>query len=329
MSSLHIIDTPAAKPMASMKNLPVNLFASVMGVSGLVLAWRQATHLYGASPIISESLGAIAVVMFLALSLGYLIKTLKYPHVVKNEFNHPIAGNFFGTATIATLLISSVIAPMSPFASEIIWTLGALCTFALAYIIVSSLLQGKIDASHALPVWLIPSVGTLDIPVAGGSMTMPWAHELNLFALAVGSILALVFFTLIIARLIHQDTIAPQLMPSMMILIAPFEVGFLAYTHFIQQVDQFAGLLFYFGLFLFLILAVKVFRKRIPFAAGWWAVSFPIAALANAALEYAGHVHAWPLTGLAILLLAFLSILIAVLAIRTLHILVNGKLLAA
>jgi tellurite resistance protein len=178
-----------------------------------------------------------------------------------------------------------------------------------------------------LPAWLIPGVGTLDIAVAGGQMPMAWAHELNLFALAVGSILALVFFTLITARLIHQEQPATQMLPSLMILTAPFEVGFLAYSNFTQQIDMFAGLLFYFGLFLFLVLAVKVFSRQVPFAASWWAVSFPVAALANAALEYAAYVHLWPIKVLAILLLGFLSLVIAVLAIRTLHILANGKLL--
>jgi tellurite resistance protein len=328
MSSMQIADAQAARPLTSIKNLPINLYASIMGVSGLVLAWRQATHQFGASPHISETISAIALGMFVLLSAAYLIKAFRFPQVVKQEFNHPITGNFFGTGTIAILLISSVVAPMSHLAAEIIWTIGALCTLALAFIIVSRLLQGKIDASHALPAWLIPSVGTLDIAVAGGRMPMTWAHELNLFTLAVGSILALVFFTMIIARMIHQDKLAPPLLPSMMILIAPFEVGFLAYTNFTQQIDMFAGLLFYFGLFLFFVLALKVFNARPPFAAGWWAISFPVAALANAALEYAAYVQLWPITALAILLLAFLSIMIAILALRTLQILANGKLLA-
>ena len=50
---------------------------------------------------------------------------------------------------------------------------------------------GKVDAGHALPAWLIPGVATLDIVVAGGDAAMPWARELNLFALAVGTMVAL------------------------------------------------------------------------------------------------------------------------------------------
>jgi tellurite resistance protein len=65
-----------------------------------------------------------------------------------------------------------------------------------------------------------------------------------------------------------------------------------------------------------------------PFAAGWWAISFPLAALVNAALKYSMIVQTWPITVLAAVLLAFLSVAIFVLFVGTLHILVNGKLLA-
>jgi tellurite resistance protein len=117
------------------------------------------------------------------------------------------------------------------------------------------------------------------------------------------------------------------MVPSLMILIAPFEVGFLAYTNFFQRVDTFAAMLFYFGLFIFLALVFKVFRRGIPFATGWWALSFPLAALSNAALRYADHVHYLPLRVFAVVMLAFLSGLIAVLLVRTIHILVDGRLL--
>ena len=53
-----------------------------------------------------------------------------------------------------------------------------------------------------------------------------------------------------------------------------------------------------------------------------------MAALAIAALKYSMFVQAWPVKVIAIILLAMLSIAIAVLFVRTLHILLNGKLLA-
>jgi len=322
------MSTASSKPPVSLKNLPINLFASVMGISGLSLAWRLAAHEFRTNIWISHGIGIVAFGVFLLLAMGYAVKFLKHPEVVRNEFHHPIAGNFFGTINISILLLSSVITPLSIPAAQVLWTIGSMGTVALAFIIISRLLRGKIDPGHAVPAWLIPGVATLDITVAGGTMPMAWARELNLFALAVGGFVALVFFTLILSRLLHHpEKLANGMIPSLMILMAPFPVGFLAYTNFTHRVDDFAAILFYFGLFLSLTLIFKVFKRDIPFSAGWWAVGFPLAALAIAALKYAAAVHLWPLSWLAIALLAFLSAVISVLFIRTLRLLFNGSLL--
>jgi tellurite resistance protein len=299
-----------------------------MGMAGLSIAWRQASQEFGVTPLVSAATGILAIIVFLVLSAGYLVKAIQFPDAVRAEFRHPVAGNFFGTITIAILLLSSVVAQMSQPLAEVIWIVGTMATIALCFTVASRLLQGKIDVAHAVPAWFIPGVATLDIAVAGGGMPMPWAHEVNMFALAVGTMIALLFFTMIMSRMIHHEPLPAGMVPSLLILMAPFEVGFLAYTNFTQRVDTFSGLLFYFGLFLFLTVAPKVFRKGIPFASGWWAISFPMAALASAALKYSMFVQAWPVTVIAIILLAMLSIAIVVLLVRTLHMLVNGKLLA-
>lgn len=328
MSTLSSTQPQALQRNASIKNLPVNLFASVMGIAGLSIAWRQASQEFGVTPLISAAAGILAIIVFLVLSAGYLVKAIQHPDTVRAEFRHPVAGNFFGTITIAILLLSSVVAQLNQPLAQVIWIAGTIATIALCFTIASRLLQGKIDAGHAVPAWFIPGVATLDIAVAGGGMPMPWAHEVNLFALAVGTMIALLFFTMIMSRMIHHEPLPAGMVPSLLILMAPFEVGFLAYTNFTQRVDTFSGLLFYFGLFIFLTLAPKVFRKGIPFASGWWAISFPMAALASAALKYSMFVQAWPVTVIAIILLAMLSIAIVVLLVRTLHMLLNGKLLA-
>lgn len=328
MSTVSSPSSQSLQKKASVRNLPVSLFASVMGIAGLSIAWRLASHEFGVSSLLSDAAGTVAVIVFLVLSAGYIVKAVKHPDAVISEFRHPIAGNFFGTITIGILLLSTVVAELSQTLSEVVWTVGSIATVVLSFTIASRLLQGKIDATHAVPAWLIPGVATLDITVAGGTMPMAWAHEVNMFALAVGTMIALLFFTMIMSRMIHHEPLTAGMVPSLMILMAPFEVGFLAYTNFTQHVDAFSGLLFYFGLFIFLTLAPKIFFKRIPFAANWWAISFPLAALTSASLKYAMFVHAWPLTVLAIILLAVLSIAIVLLFVRTLHILFNGRLLA-
>lgn len=69
--------------------------------------------------------------------------------------------------------------------------------------VLARLLQGEGQVAHTVPAWLIPGVASLDITVAGAHMPMAWAPEVNLLAMAVGSMLALVlaFLTVAIAVL--------------------------------------------------------------------------------------------------------------------------------
>jgi tellurite resistance protein len=318
----------ATRGTASIRNLPVNLFAAVIGLSGLALAWRVAEASLGAPPWVGAAIGAFAVAVFLLLSSAYLWKLASHPGAVRGEFHHPVAGNFFGTIVISLLLLSSVIAPASAPAAAILWTLGVLATFALCFVVFSRLLRGQVDASHAVPAWLIPGVATLDITVTGAAMPMAWAAEVNLLAAAVGAVLALVLSALIVSRLVHRDPLGPAMTPSLMILVAPYSVGFLAYCNLAGGGDRFAGLLFYFGLFMFAVVAPKIFRTGIRFSPGWWAIGFPMAALVNAALRYADFRDSLPLRVLAVTLLGALTVALAVLTAKTLRSALSGELFA-
>jgi len=323
-------DQPCPAPLppaeASLRNLPVNLFAAVMGLSGLALAWRFAHYKLGAPAIVGEAIGGFALVVFFLLSLGYLAKLARHADAARAEFHHPVAGNFFGTIGISVLLLSAVLEPYAAPAAQSVWTVGVVVTLLLAFVVVSRLLRGEVDASHALPAWLIPGVATLDVAVTGGHMPMGWAAEANLFAGAVGAVMALVLFAMIIRRLVHEARIAPAMEPSLMILVAPFAVGFLAYVNIAGTIDRFAGLLFYFALFMFAVVAPRVFRPGAKFSPGWWAIGFPLAALLNAALLYAESRESAPLRMLAIALLGFLSIALTVLTLRTARIVLNRQL---
>jgi tellurite resistance protein len=318
-----------ARSPLSLAFLPVNLFGAVMGISGLALAWQHAHQVFGMPEGIAEGIGMLAMVMFIAIALGYALKALHHPRKVVDEFMHPIAGNFFGTITISILLLSSIVLRYSQATGQAVWSVGVVLTIALSWVALSRLLTTKQDLTHATPPWIIPGVATLDIAVAGGTMPFPWAHEVNLFSVAIGGVLALAMFVMIVSRLIHHDPLPLPMTPSLMILIAPFEVGFLAYVNMTQQIDMLAALLFYFGLFLFAVLFFKVFHPSVSFSPAWWAVSFPMAALSNAALKYAMHVGTWPLKLLAAALLLLLTVVLATLFAKTLAWLFSGRLLRA
>lgn len=312
----------------SIRQLPINLYGAVMGLAGMALAWRLAVPAFGAPAAVGEAMGFFALAVFVAHSAGYLAKLALHTDAVRKEFTDPVSGNFFGQFAISLLLLSSVLMPYGQAFAQGLWTAGLVVTFALGLLTGSRLLQGRLAAGHMLPAWIIPGVGVLDIGVTGGHMPMAWAGEINLLAMAVGAMVALVLWTLIIHRLAHGEALPLGMRPSLMILMAPFAVGFLAWVNVFGQVDRFAGALFYFALFVFVVVSPKVFRRDVPFSPGWWAVSFPMAALASAAIVYSEARGGAVLHGLAGLLLAVLTLALAVLTVRTFHWVFSGKLFA-
>ncbi|SEN97204.1 tellurite resistance protein [Paenibacillus sp. OV219] len=124
------------RSIGSIQFLPVNLFAAVMGISGLSLAWRQASKLFGFSTNIADISGIVAVLLFIVLGIGYLTKWILYPQKVKAEFMHPVLGNFFGTIPIAILLLSSVIGIYSKQSGQTIWIIGTILALAACFVFV-------------------------------------------------------------------------------------------------------------------------------------------------------------------------------------------------
>jgi tellurite resistance protein len=86
-------------------------------------------------------------------------------------------------------------------------------------------------------------------------------------------------------RVLFHQPLPEGLMPTFFILIAPPAVGFIAYTQLTGELDAFARILYYTGLFLTLLLITQAPRfLRLQFYLSWWAYSFPLAAIATASL---------------------------------------------
>jgi tellurite resistance protein len=100
-------------------------------------------------------------------------------------------------------------------------------------------------------------------------------------------------------------------------------------VNLVQKVDMFAALLFYFGLFLFVIVCYRLASKPAPFSPSWWAIGFPMAALCNSALIYSGSAGGKGLGAIAMVLLFLLTVSVSVLAVRTVYALATGRILTA
>ncbi len=308
--------------------LPVGLFAAVMGLTGLSIAWGLAHARYGLPPWLGEAIGLIASAAFVAISAGYAVKAIIAPEAVRAEFRHPIACNLFGTPLISLLLLPIPLAPFNLTLARVLWIAGALGMTLFAWVIVTRWLSDRQQAAHATPAWIVPVVGLLDVPLAFPGLGLPPMQGVMIFGLAVGLFFAVPLFTLILSRLLFEAPLPAALQPSLLILVAPFAVGFSAYVATTGVIDLFAESLFVIALFLLAVLLPKLarFGRACPFRVSWWGVSFPLAAAAVAALRVATAERAPATDGLALALLGLATLVIGWLLVRTLIGLARGEL---
>jgi len=308
--------------------LPVGLFGSVMGVTGLSVAWRLAHVRYGAPEGIALAIAAVALVAFVLMAAGYSIKLATAFGAVRQEFRHPIAGNLFGTVLISILQLPIVVAPFALPVAQIMWIVGAAGMVFFAWLIVSRWMTDRQQVAHATPAWIIPVVGLLNVPLALPVLGLPPMHGLMVAALAIGLFFAVPLFTLIFSRLLFESPLPDTLKPSLLILVAPFAVGYSTYTVTAGQTDLFAEALFMLTLFVLAVLLGQLRNLPLccPFRVSWWAVSFPLAACSIAALRFAAARPGIITDTIALALLALATLVIAALLGRTLFGIGKGEL---
>jgi tellurite resistance protein len=189
-------------------------------------------------------------------------------------------------------------------------------------------LRGQYQLVQVSPAWILPVVGLLDVPLAVPFLGLRHGYDLMVVGLAIGAFFAVPIFTLIFLRLVIEPPLPQLLEPSLLMLGAPFSVGTSAYVSTTGQVDLVAKSLYVLTLF---ILAVMLSRLRhlgrcCPFKVGWWAVSFPLASSAVAALRIAGAETGCTTNVIAMALLALATIVIAWMLGRTSLGIVRGEL---
>lgn len=311
------IAPPNAQESAWLQHVPVPLFAMVMGVAGLGLAWRKAHETLAMPQVVGEVLLVLAALLFVLVLGLYGAKALKHRPAMLDEFNHPIRQNFFPTISISLLLLALAAYPYSAAVAEGMWIVGAALHLVFTLRVIGRWIVHKHDIAHLNPAWFIPVVGNIIVPVLGvrlGHVEVSW------FFFSIGAVFWLLLFTIVLYRVIfHEHDLPPRLIPTLFILLAPPAVGFLAYLALNGgQLDGFARVLVSVAVFLFLVLASIGKRfLALPFAVSWWAYTFPLDALSLAVLQY-GHLKPHGLVaGFATGLLLVTSAVVALVLVRT------------
>ena len=310
-----MVAMPATAP-DRLDNFPVTFFAVMMGLLGLVLSLRAAETAAGASGAASQFILGAAVAVFAVLAFFYGLKLVRHPAAVKSEWNHPVRIAFFPTISISLLLLGTALAPRMPDLAYAVWSVGVAAQGILALSVVANWIGHRaFQPLHLSPAWFIPAVGNVVVPLAGVQFG---AVELSWLFFSAGLLFWIVLLTLVMNRLIFHEPLPSRLMPTLVILIAPPAVAFVAWVQLTGSVDAFARILINIAYVFALIVLTQAPRFfRLPFALSWWALTFPVAALSVASFVFAHETGSETHRIIGFALTAVLALAVATLLVRT------------
>lgn len=330
MSTAAAPPPPAAPATAKpwLARLPAPLLGMPLGLMGLSGAWNLLRpHGVESANAISNGLLSIGASLLVLLAVLWLAKWLRHPEALRAEWNHPVQGALLCLLPVSTLLAIALTVPRVPE-----WQGGALalalCALAFQAVIawdkVGRLTTGQMPVEMLTPVLYLPTV-------AGGFVGAMALQTLGYHGFAVLLLgMGAGAWALIEARILHRlysGPLPPPLRPTLGIEMAPGAVGTLAMAVLWPELSA-EALLLALGVASGPVLAVLT-RWRwwtdVPFSAGFWSFSFPVAAMGGATAEIVRrggwpHEVAWIAVGIATLVIAFL-------AVRTLLLLLQGKLI--
>ena len=297
-------------------HFPITFFATGMGMMGLTLALRAAETSFQTGHAVSQVVLALSVVMLAAVILGFLAKALRHPAEIAAEWHHPVRIAFFPAISISLLLLATALLDIAPAVAEVIWIFATVLQGVLALSVISAWIGHRAFQPGMLtPAWFIPAVGNVIVPLAGARLGYA---EISWLFFSAGLIFWVVLLTLVVNRLMFHDPLPGKMVPTLMILVAPPAVAFTSWLRLTGDVGAFGHFLISTAFVFALIVATQASKfRKIPFALSWWALSFPLAALAVASFAYAHSTGSGPHLWIGAGLLALLIAVVAGLIVRT------------
>jgi tellurite resistance protein len=303
---------------------PISFFSMVMGLAGLTIAWQKAQHVFDMDLSINPVLLTLTSSTFVILLLIYATKFVTSKNEVLKELKNPVKLHFFPTISISLLLLSVAFLQFDQAISLPVWLAGSVIHLMFTFYVVNAWIHHEhFEVQHVNPAWFIPAVGNVIVPIAGVQLGFV---EISWFFFSIGMLFWVILLTIIFNRIMFHNPMQEKLMPTLFILIAPPAVGFISYMKLAGDLDAFARILYFAGLFLTLLMLVQVKRfAKLQFFLSWWAYSFPLAAITIASFYMYELTHKLAYQYIAGLLLILLTTVVVFLLFRTAKAVVNHK----
>jgi tellurite resistance protein len=294
----------------------IAFFAAIMWFGWLSLATHKLEEVYKIWGHFSNYILYFTILFFAVISSLYIIKIFKNFDEVKADFYHSVRSNFFPGIWKILLIFSIGFLSININIAQILWRSWTIWQFLFTVFIFRRWMLHEIDIKEMNPLWFLPIVGNLLVPVAWIKL---WFIESSRFFFSIGIIMWLVLFIIIMNRIIFHHPLSTKVYPTLIILIAPPAVGLISITSLYNgELLTIWKILYYFALFMFIVLATKInIFSKLKFYMSWWAYSFPVAVLTTATILLYSKTNIFFFKYLGIFFYIILLVIMIILIYRT------------
>jgi C4-dicarboxylate transporter/malic acid transport protein len=351
------------RPGQVFRDLGPNWFASVMGTGIVAIAAATLPFRVPGLHVFALVVWALAAGWLIVLSAGWAVHWTKHTGRALGHAANPVMAQFWGAPPMALLTVGTgtllvgrdwIGVSATIDADWVLWCLGtALGLVTACWIPYLMMTRHKIAPDGAFGGWLMPVVPPM-VSAATGALLVPYAAAgqarltllLGCYAMFGISLFAsVIIITLLWGRLVTHKTLPLLMVPTSWIVLGPLgqsvtaagnlaKVGNLTlHAPYAAGADVFAllyGLPAWGFAMAWLAIAgsltVRALRKGMPFGLTWWSFTFPVGTCVTGTIALAARSGADLLRyGAAALFLLLLAAWLVV-AVRTLHDSVRGRL---
>ena len=304
----------------SLRHLGPGNFAMVMGLAGLALAWRRAEPLMGPlAGAFAAALAAVAGLVFTTLLVASVWRWMRHPEAWIEDLKHPVRHAFVAAIPISLILLATLSFSFwgaKPWVAAT-WLFGCLVLGAVTLWVLARWWRGPAVGHAGLtPALILPVVGNVLAPLAGVGLGFEaWAAA----QFGLGLFLWPMVVALLFQRVLAQGLWPERLLATSFITVAPPAVVGLAALQF--GAPSVLAWMVWGIAFGFLMLSATVLPRlqSAGFSVTFWAMSFPLAALAALTLQVSNG-------SLGLLVLAVASVVVMGLVLATIRAVRNGTL---
>ena len=309
--------------------IPVSFFGIAVGALAFANLWRVAIRVWHLPTIAGDVLSVAALAVWVVVLLAYGHKWLTHAAEARAEMQHPVQSSFAALVPVSSLLAAQILQPYAHSVALALFGVAAVAQLVLGVYLHGRLWQGGRKPELITAAIYLPTVASSF--VAGTAAAAFGFHQLGGLFFGAGVLSWLAIESMFLHRAAVHEALPEALRPILGIQLAPPVVGGVTYLSLSSGTpDLIALMLLGYGLYqALMLLRLLPWIRQQAFGPGYWAFSFGVAALPTMAIRMVERGATGPLEWIAPVLFIAANVVIGILVVKTLGLLMRGKLIPA